>query len=177
MFSVQSICLLGLNFWISWGLHFEHADIYLPPATKLVQGYIFTCVCDSVQGGGLPQCMLGYHSPLARRPPCTVHAGRYGQQAGGMHPTGMQFLLRNICVKFEHQSNWVKVKVRAKWLKPHTSIDLLCLPKEVVPSYGKCWREISHSLNPKGVPESDLAKSWWFFRCWAHYFRTRKTFS
>ena len=23
-------------------------------------------------------------------PPCAVHAGRYGQQAGGMHPTGMQ---------------------------------------------------------------------------------------
>ena len=23
------------------------------------------------------------------RPPCTVHAGGYGQQAGGMHPTGM----------------------------------------------------------------------------------------
>ena len=35
---------------------------------------------------------------VARRPPwqgrhpCAVHAGRYGQQAGGMHPTGMQFL-------------------------------------------------------------------------------------
>ena len=24
-------------------------------------------------------------------PPCTVHAGRYGQQAGGMHPTGVQY--------------------------------------------------------------------------------------
>ena len=23
-------------------------------------------------------------------PPCAVDAGRYGQQAGGMHPTGMQ---------------------------------------------------------------------------------------
>ena len=30
---------------------------------------------------------------LARQtPPCAVHAGRYGQQAGGMHPTGMQFM-------------------------------------------------------------------------------------
>ena len=27
--------------------------------------------------------------------PCAVHAGRYGQQAGGMHPTGMQFLFNN----------------------------------------------------------------------------------
>ena len=23
-------------------------------------------------------------------PPCAVHTGRYGQQAGSMHPTGMQ---------------------------------------------------------------------------------------
>ena len=74
-------------------------------------------------GGGLPQCMLGYHPPRSRpprsrppltadtpwkqthppeadpfppgsrppqkqTPPCTVlHAGRYGQQAGSMHPT------------------------------------------------------------------------------------------
>ena len=29
-------------------------------------------------------------------PPCTVHAGRYGQQAGGMHPSGMQFLLNSL---------------------------------------------------------------------------------
>ena len=28
----------------------------------------------------------------SKHPPCTVHAGRYGQQVGGMHPTGMQFL-------------------------------------------------------------------------------------
>ena len=28
--------------------------------------------------------------PPEQTPPCPVHAGRYGQQAGGMHPTGMQ---------------------------------------------------------------------------------------
>ena len=28
--------------------------------------------------------------PVSRHPSCAVHAGRYGQQAGGMHPTGMQ---------------------------------------------------------------------------------------
>ena len=27
--------------------------------------------------------------PGSRHPPCAVHAGRYGQQAGGTHPTGM----------------------------------------------------------------------------------------
>ena len=26
-------------------------------------------------------------------PPCAVHTGRYSQQAGSMHPTGIQFLL------------------------------------------------------------------------------------
>ena len=66
-------------------------------------------------GGGLPQCMLGYHppspldqappwtrhppgpgtpldqaSPWTRHPPCAMHSWRYGQRAGGMHPTGMQ---------------------------------------------------------------------------------------
>ena len=86
-----------------------NSDEYLPPATKLGQGNIFTGVCDSVHGGGLPQCMLEYppgketpltrqtpSSPLARRPPQAkadpppaVHAGRY---VGGMHPTRMHFL-------------------------------------------------------------------------------------
>ena len=29
------------------------------------------------------------HPRRADTPPCAVHAGRYGQQAGGTHPTGM----------------------------------------------------------------------------------------
>ena len=37
--------------------------------------------------------MLGYIPPGAdtpeQTPPSTVHAGRYGQQAGSTHPTGM----------------------------------------------------------------------------------------
>ena len=66
-------------------------------------------------GRRLPQCMLGYQppapheqTPLRADPPsgskhplgadtpqeqtpptAAVHAGRYGQQAGGTHPTGM----------------------------------------------------------------------------------------
>ena len=80
---------------------------------SLGQGNIFTPVCHSVhRGGGLPQCMLGYHplgpcTPLDHTPPGTMHpldhappgpctpsdaehAERYGQYAGGTHPTGMQ---------------------------------------------------------------------------------------
>ena len=50
-------------------------------------------------GGGLPQCMMGYHHPPGKAdPPCAVHAGRYGQQGGGMHPTGMQLLFSLIFV-------------------------------------------------------------------------------
>ena len=74
----------------------------LPPATKLGHFYIFTRVCDSIhRGRGLLHCMLGYtttpppgtdtrHPPPEQKPPSAAHAGRYGQQAGGKHPTGMQ---------------------------------------------------------------------------------------
>ena len=44
----------------------------LPPATKLGQGAIFGSMCQEF-------CSH----------PGAVHAGRYGQQAGGTHPTGM----------------------------------------------------------------------------------------
>ena len=82
---------------------------YIPAATKLGQGNVFTCVCDSVNRGGLPQCMLGYppeqttppgpdptppHPPGADTPPSRhTPPGKqtpgYGQRAAGMHPTGM----------------------------------------------------------------------------------------
>ena len=45
------------------------------PQRSCGQGNIFTPVCHSIHGGGLPQCMLGYHpppgkeTPLRRRPP------------------------------------------------------------------------------------------------------------
>ena len=49
---------------------------------------IFSVVCvkNSVH------CMLGYSPSLGAdtSPPGAVHAGRYGQQAGCTHPTGMQ---------------------------------------------------------------------------------------
>ena len=83
---------------------------------EVCQGYVFTRVCHSVHGGGsasvhaaIPPPPPGPGTPLeqipsplgTRRPPradaprdqappCAVHAGRYGQQAGRMHPTGIQ---------------------------------------------------------------------------------------
>ena len=97
------------------------------PQTKFAKVmFLHLSVSHSVQGGVLPQCMMGYtpqqqtppwqqtppqeadtpweadtpspgsrHPPAAdtppgrRHPPRAVHAWRYGQQAGGTHPTGM----------------------------------------------------------------------------------------
>ena len=39
-------------------------------------------------GGGIQACTEADPTGKAD-PPCAVHAGRYDQQAGGMHPTGM----------------------------------------------------------------------------------------
>ena len=69
------------------------------PQTKLREGYVFTRVCDSVNRGGSAsvcappkeQTPPREQTPRADTPsPSAVYAGRYGQQAGGTHPTGMQ---------------------------------------------------------------------------------------
>ena len=53
------------------GLYASYWNAFLlPAATKLGQGNVFTGICDSVnRGGGLPQCMLGYHPPGTTTPP------------------------------------------------------------------------------------------------------------
>ena len=79
---------------------------------SLGQCNIFAPVCHSVHRGGRPGQVHprtryappgpGTHPPKTRytppgpgTPPRAVHAGRYGQQGGGTHPTGMHsFLLR-----------------------------------------------------------------------------------
>ena len=109
--------------------HYKHIiNRILPPATKLGQGYFFTGVCDSVHRGGSASVQAGMpphntpppphpwaeSSPLEQDPPdqplprdqapppSAEHAGRYGQRAGGMHPTGMQSCFtenfRQICM-------------------------------------------------------------------------------
>ena len=65
-------------------------------------------------GGGLQQCNPGIHTPLPREqtthlPPCAVHAGRCGQQVGGMHPTGMHscFVKSFYCEKCRSYSTFL----------------------------------------------------------------------
>ena len=70
--------------------------IYLPAATKLGQGNIFTSVCQEFYpqgegGGGLPQCMLGYITPWSRQtphPPTRHTPPRADTPADQAHPPG-----------------------------------------------------------------------------------------
>ena len=66
-----------LHPWSAWfkEAKWSHLCTFLPPATKLGQGYVFTGVCHSVNRGWgcLPQCMLGY-TPRADMPPLSRHA-------------------------------------------------------------------------------------------------------
>ena len=60
------------------------SSLLLLPANEVCEGYVFTHVCHSVQGG----CMRGRgHAWHARRPPADTT--RYGQWVGGTHPTAM----------------------------------------------------------------------------------------
>ena len=92
---LDTLYLVFVFFHVLWYL-------LLPPINEVWGKVIFSvaCVKNSVhRGGGLPQCMLGYplgpgtsrsRHPLDQAPPRAMHAGRFGQQAGSMHPTGMQ---------------------------------------------------------------------------------------
>ena len=67
--------------------------VFLPPATKLGQGYVLTHVCDSVHRGGsatpppdrhLPGQVppLGMHLPSGRHPPGQTPLGRHHPSPG-----------------------------------------------------------------------------------------------
>ena len=69
----------------------------LPPANEVCEGYVFTRACHSAHGGeylGRYPPGSGTPPPDQVHPPGAVHAGRYGQQAGGTHPTGMHSCLK-----------------------------------------------------------------------------------
>ena len=62
---------------------------FLPSATKLRRLCFYTClsVILFTGGGGLPQCMLGYHTPLNRHPPTQDQTPHRDQAAPRtMHP-------------------------------------------------------------------------------------------
>ena len=114
-FFVVSFFTFLRNFW-------TNKVLYLPPANEVWGKVIFSeaCVKNSVQKGesasvhaGIPHPRPGTPPGSRRPPPDTpraVHAGRYGQRAGGMHPTGMQSCQFS-CVDFvgQMENNFWKV--------------------------------------------------------------------
>ena len=71
-------------------LPFVVGFLFLPPANEFCEDYVFTPVCQSFcsQEGGV--CLSAcWDTPPRSSTPRAVHAGRYGQQASGTHPTGM----------------------------------------------------------------------------------------
>ena len=110
---------------------FTFPSTYLPPATKLRQGNVFTPVCHSVHRGECLHlvrgtCPLGRHPPgqtpsradgrhppsLGRHPPAQCMLGYthlptqcmlgYGQQVGSAHPTGMHSCLQKVQLVFDY---------------------------------------------------------------------------
>ena len=78
----------------SWSQGFWLLSCYRPQRSWGTVIFSEACVKNSVpRRVGLPHCMLGYPPgadiPPGADTPQTVHAGRYGQQAGGTYPTGM----------------------------------------------------------------------------------------
>ena len=65
---------------------------------------LFTGGSTSLHAGIHP---LGADTPqdLRQAPPTAVHAGRYGQQAGGTHPNGMQSCSKGFCTKVERDTD------------------------------------------------------------------------
>ena len=94
------------------------ASTFLPSATKLWQGYVFTPLSVILFTGGvcLSACWdihppPGADPPPSRHSPRAVHAGRYGQQAGGTHPTGMHTCWHNAFELISQQylcTEWVQ---------------------------------------------------------------------
>ena len=119
---ISSNCTNLFNFpvliWLVsnvWDFHLNDAMemISLPPANEVCEGYVFTGVCLSggVRGRGV--CMAGGHvrgggghvrgwGHVHACPPADTT--RYGQCAGGTHPTGMHSCLLELilfmgCIK------------------------------------------------------------------------------
>ena len=91
--------------------------------------------------------------PREQTPPCTVHAGRYGQQAGSMHPTGMQSCLfnrngfkRNLVISVQFNDILYEIN------DINNDIEQLC-------------------HKPDGLLVFDKGSGWWGkFPCWHNYF-------
>ena len=83
----QSFCLRG---GVSASVH---AEIHTPQSRHLPGSRHPPGVDTPRSRHPLEQTTPWSRHPPKQTPPCTVHAERYGQQAGGTHPTGMHTCL------------------------------------------------------------------------------------
>ena len=90
---------------------------------EVCKGYVFTPVCQSFCSQGERSASVhadtppgedtlpGVDPPRAdtpqkqNYPPCAVHAGRYGQQVSGTHPTGMHTCMKLIFLMYNVMLN------------------------------------------------------------------------
>ena len=83
---------------ISWG-----KVMFLHMSVILFTGGVCLSACWDTPPGPDP---LG----SAQAPPIAVHAGTYGQQAGGTHPTGMHSCLAKCLPKlYENERIWTEI--------------------------------------------------------------------
>ena len=106
---------------------------------SLGRGNIFSSMCQEFCSQGEEVCLSACwdtppppeqtphqsrHPPGADTPPCTVHAGRYGQQVDGMHPTGMQSCLLKLS---RLKGEFLKLRIH----KPKEGVRALCSEVQV----------------------------------------------
>ena len=96
----------GINKWLLLA-----NDRFLPPANEVCEGYVFTGVCLSTPGGGMHGFIRGacvvlfgghawFYSGGVGRAWFFSDTMRYGQWAGGTHPTGMHSCTVSMFVNF-----------------------------------------------------------------------------
>ena len=117
----------------SWKVQYFIYLCYYRPQRSCGQDYVFTRVCDSVNGGGgwVSASMLGYHpppeqtSPLEQTPSAADTPSRSTHPPGAdsgirlirlMHPTGMHSCLYYLFMKLNNCFGVINVK-RLKLLK------------------------------------------------------------
>ena len=78
---------MGSNQTQEFFLMHKNANI-ITARKRVCEGYAFTRVCQSTGGEYLGRCTPWAGTPPGQVHPLgAVHAERYGQQAGGTHPT------------------------------------------------------------------------------------------
>ena len=106
-YTCLSFCSRGVSASVHAGIHTPRADIpreQTPPGADTLQSR--HPQADTPQSSHpqeqTPTIPPGANTPLEQTPPLhAVHAGRYGQQAGGRHPTGMHPCHSYLCVTLD----------------------------------------------------------------------------